>query len=237
MPGRVVSTTSGNTLDAVQVSLVALFITALVTAQVTASKAFAFALPVSLPLTGDAIVLPGAAIAYAITFFATDCYSELYGRRPAQVLVGVSFAANFVFLGLAWLTIGLPIAPNSPVAQGPFSNVIGASTGIIAGSLLAYLISQSWDVLVFHRLRAYTDGGAFWLRNLGSTASSQRIDTVVFTTVAFVFFQGLPLNVAVGLMVGQYSFKLLVALLDAPLVYAVVDFVRRQEPTGPVTAD
>ena len=228
---------NSSTLDTVQVSLVALFITALVTAQVTASKVLAFALPVSVPLTGDAIILPGAAIAYALTFFATDCYSELYGRRPAQVLVGVGFAANFVFLGLAWLTIGLPIAPNSPVAQGPFSNVIGASTGIVAGSLLAYLVSQNWDVFVFHRLREYTGGEKLWLRNLASTASSQLIDTVLFITVAFVLFQGMPLNVAVGLMVGQYIFKLLVALLDTPLVYAVVGFVRGQERTGPVTAD
>ena len=228
---------SNNTLDAVQVSLVALFITALVTAQVTASKVLAFALPVSLPLTGDAIILPGAAIAYALTFFATDCYSELYGRRPAQVLVGVGFAANFVFLGLAWLTIGLPISPNSPVAQGPFSDVIGASTGIVAGSLLAYLVSQNWDVFVFHRLREYTDGDALWLRNLGSTASSQLIDTVLFVTVAFILFQGMSLSLAVGLMVGQYIFKLLVALLDTPLVYAVVGFVRRQEQDGPVMAD
>ena len=228
---------NSSTLDTVQVSLVALFITALVTAQVTASKVLAFALPVSVPLTGDAIILPGAAIAYALTFFATDCYSELYGRRPAQVLVGVGFAANFVFLGLAWLTIGLPISPNSPVAQGPFSNVIGASTGIVAGSLLAYLVSQNWDVFVFHRLREYTGGEKLWLRNLASTASSQLIDTVLFITVAFVLFQGMPLNVAVGLMVGQYIFKLLVALLDTPLVYAVVGFVRGQERTGPVTAD
>jgi uncharacterized integral membrane protein (TIGR00697 family) len=228
---------SSSALDAVQVSLVALFITALVTAQVTASKVLAFSLPVSLPLTGDAIILPGAAVAYALTFFATDCYSELYGRRPAQVLVAVGFAANFVFLGLAWLTIGLPIAPTSPVAQGPFSDVIGASTGIVAGSLVAYLVSQNWDVLVFHRLREYTDGDALWLRNLGSTASSQLIDTVLFVTVAFVIFQGMSLPVAVGLMVGQYVFKLLVALLDTPLVYAVVGFVRRQETTEPVTAD
>jgi len=228
---------SSDPLGGLQVSLVALFITALVTAQVTASKVLAFELPVSLPLTGDAIVLPGAAVAYALTFFATDCYSELYGRRPAQALVTVGFAANFVFLGLAWLTIGLPIAPNSPVAQGPFSSVIGASTGIVAGSLLAYLLSQNWDVLVFHRLREYTDGDALWLRNLVSTASSQLIDTVLFVTVAFVVFQGMSLNVAVGLMVGQYIFKLLVAVLDTPAVYAVVGFARRQEKAGRPAAD
>ncbi len=228
---------SRDTLGGLQIALVTLFVTALITAQVTASKVLAFGLPFSLPLTGDAIILPGAAVAYALTFFATDCYAELYGRRPAQVLVNVGFAANFVFLGLAWLAIGLPIAANSPVPQDQFSSVIGASTGIVAGSLVAYLVSQNWDVIVFHRLREYTDGDALWLRNIGSTASSQLIDTVIFITIAFVIFQGMPLNVAIGLMVGQYIFKLAVALLDTPFVYAVVRFVRRQQQPRAVTAD
>ena len=60
---------------------------------------------------------------------------------------------------------------------------------------------------------------------------------MLFITVAFVIFQGMPLNVAVGLMVGQYIFKLLVALLDTPVVYAVVGFARRQEKAKAVTAD
>lgn len=228
---------SSDPLGGLQIALVALFITALVTAQVTASKVLAFGLPFSLPLTGDAIILPGAAVAYALTFFATDCYAELYGRRPAQVLVNVGFAANFVFLGLAWLAIGLPIAANSPVPQDQFSSVIGASTGIVAGSLVAYLVSQNWDVIVFHRIREYTDGDALWLRNIGSTASSQLIDTVIFITIAFVIFQGMPLNVAIGLMVGQYIFKLAVALLDTPFVYAVVRVARGKQKPRAVTAD
>ncbi|MEF8787149.1 MAG: queuosine precursor transporter [Haloarculaceae archaeon] len=228
---------SSDPLGGLQIALVALFITALVTAQVTASKVLAFGLPFSLPLTGDAIILPGAAVAYALTFFATDCYAELYGRRPAQVLVNVGFAANFVFLGLAWLAIGLPIAANSPVPQDQFSSVIGASTGIVAGSLVAYLVSQNWDVIVFHRLREYTDGDALWLRNIVSTASSQLIDTVIFISIAFVIFQGMPLNVAIGLMVGQYIFKLAIALLDTPFVYAVVRFARGKRQPAAVTAD
>lgn len=220
-----------------QVGLVALFMTALVTAQVTASKVLAFSLPVALPLTGDALILPGAAVAYALTFFATDCYAELYGRRPAQVLVNVGFFMNFVFLGLAWTTIGLPIFADSPVGQEAFRSVIGASTGVVAGSLLAYLVSQNWDVLVFHWLRDYTDGEALWLRNVASTATSQLIDTVIFISIAFVLFQGLPLGVAAGLMVGQYVFKLGVALLDTPFVYAVVRIARRQNGGTAVPAD
>jgi uncharacterized integral membrane protein (TIGR00697 family) len=214
-----------------QVGLIALFVTALVTAQVTASKLLAFSLPVALPVTGDALVLPGAALAYALTFFASDCYAELYGKRAAQVVVNVAFGMNFLLLALIWSTIAAPGLPPAaqPVDPAAFRSVLGASTAIVVGSLLAYLVSQNWDVIVFHRIRDYTNGEALWLRNVASTASSQLIDTVIFVGVGFVLLQGVPVGEALALVVGQYLFKLALAVVDTPFVYAVVGFVRKRE--------
>jgi hypothetical protein len=219
-------------LGAPQVALVALFVTALVTAQVTASKVVAVGLPVGVPLAGDLVLVPGAVFAYALTFFASDCYAELYGRRAAQVLVNVAFAMNFVLLGLVWLAIAAPVFQGSPVGQEAFGRVLGASTGVVVGSLGAYVVSQNWDVVVFHRIREYTDGEALWLRNVGSTATSQFLDTVIFVTVAFYVFQGLPPGQVLGLGVGQYLVKLSLAVLDTPFVYTVVGFVRSRGLVG-----
>lgn len=225
-------------LEIPQIALIALFVTALITSQVTAAKIVAVGLPVTLPLTGNSLLVPAAAFAYAVTFFASDCYAELYGRRAATRLVNVAFVMNFVLLGLVWLAISAPIFPQSPVGQEAFSRVLGASTGIVAGSLLAYVISQNWDVIAFHRIRAYTDGEALWLRNLGSTLTSQLIDTVIFITVAFVIFQGVSVSQAVGLIVGQYLIKLAIAVLDTPVVYATVGVVRRRtQPPAVTTGD
>ncbi|MFB6218456.1 MAG: queuosine precursor transporter, partial [Halobacteriaceae archaeon] len=163
-----------------------------------------------------------------LTFFASDCYAELYGRRAAQVLVNVGFLMNFVFLALLWATILAPAFPNSPVSAATFRAALGPSTGVVVGSLVAYLVSQNWDVVAFHRIREYTEGRALWLRNLGSTATSQLLDAAVFIAVAFVGFQGLPLGTAVALFVGQYLFRIAIAVLDTPFVYAVVGLARRQ---------
>ena len=213
--------------DAGRIALVALFVTALTTAQVTASKILAFGLPVELPVTGASIVLPGAALAYALTFFASDCYSELYGRRAAQVMVNVGFAMNFVLLALVWSTILAPAA--NPEAAGQFRSVLAPGTNIVLGSLVAYLVSQNWDVLVFHRIREATGPSLLWLRNIVSTATSQALDTVLFVAVAFYvaprllgFGDPLPVPVILSLIVGQYLLKLLIALVDTPFVYAVV---------------
>jgi uncharacterized integral membrane protein (TIGR00697 family) len=228
-----------------QVALVALFVTALVTAQLTASKVLAFSIPFALPVAGDTLVLPGAALAYALTFFASDCYAELYGRRPAQVMVNVAFVMNFVLLALVWSTIAAPAA-GTGVDPETFRTVLGASTNVVLGSLLAYVVSQNWDVVVFHRIREATGGDHLWLRNVGSTATSQAIDTVIFVGVAFLVApavlgvgEALPLGVVASLMVGQYVLKLLIAVLDTPFVYAVVGFVRGRESGvgGAVRAD
>jgi uncharacterized integral membrane protein (TIGR00697 family) len=219
-------------LGVAQMSLAALFVTALISAQVTATKVLEVSLPVSLPVTGEVILVPAAVFAYALTFFASDCYTELYGKRAAQILVNVAFVMNFVLLALVWLAIWAPISPASEVAQEPFAETLAASTGVVAGSLLAYIVSQNWDVVVFHRIKSYTSGRSLWLRNIGSTATSQLIDTVIFITVAFYIFQGLPLDVVFELLVGQYLFKLVLAGLDTPFVYLAVGLVRRSESGG-----
>ncbi|MFC4436416.1 MULTISPECIES: queuosine precursor transporter [Natrialbaceae] len=218
-----------------QVSLIGLFVAALVTAQLTASKVLAFDLPASLPITGAELVLPGAALAYALTFLASDCYTELYGRRAAQIVVNVTFALNFVVLALVWSTIAAPAAEAS-VDPDAFSTALGASTNVVLGSLLAYLVSQNWDVWIFHRIRDWTGREKLWLRNIVSTGTSQVIDTVIFVSVAFAIAPtvlgvgvALPLEALLALIVGQYLLKLVIAVLDTPIVYAIVALVRSRE--------
>ncbi|WP_435197555.1 queuosine precursor transporter [Natronomonas sp. EA1] len=223
-------------------ALVALFITALVTAQVTASKILGFTVGLAIPLAdvvpqapGTQFVLPGAALAYAVTFFASDCYAELYGKRAAQAMVNVGFLMNFVLLLLIYSTIAAPASP-AGIDPATFEQVLGASTNIVVGSLIAYLVSQNWDVLVFHRLKEVTGKDKLWLRNIASTATSQALDTVLFITVAFAAMPVLrggsaqPFDFLLALIVGQYLLKLAIAVVDTPFVYLVTGAVRAREP-------
>ena len=219
------------------VALTAVFVAALVTAQVISAKLLA----VTLPVLG-AVSAPGGTLAYAVTFFASDCLSELYGREYTRRVVNVAFGTNFVLLALVWATIQIPAADGS-VDPTAFATVLGLSTNVVAGSLVAYLVSQNWDVTVFHRIRELTGGSALWLRNVGSTATSQLLDTVIFTVVAFRVAPAvgvgpsLPLSVIGSLIVGQYVLKLLIAVVDTPLVYAAVGAVRRRDGGAAVSAD
>jgi len=229
--------------ETVRVGLIALFVTALVTAQLIAVKVLALPLPVTLPWLGATALVPAGVLAYALTFFATDCYAELYGRGPASAVVNVGFAMNFVLLALVWLAISLP-GSSSGVPSETFASVLGPTTNIVAGSLLAYIVSQHWDVFAFHAIRQRTMGRHLWLRNIGSTASSQLLDTAIFITVAFYAVpttlgigQALPGSVLAQLVVVQYLVKLLIALVDTPFVYAVVGYARSNGLAEPWPVD
>ncbi|OYR81683.1 integral membrane-like protein [Halorubrum distributum] len=213
------------------VALITRFTVALATAQLTAVKVLALPLPFALPVVGPEILLPGAALAYALTFLASDCYAELYGRRATQVVVNVAFLANFLVLALVWSTLAAPGI--DPEVSAAFQTALGPAANIVAGSLLAYVVSQNWDVFVFHAIRDRTGEGMLWLRNIGSTATSQAIDPAIFVGVAFYAAPLLlgagpvfdpPALLALGL--GQYLLKLAIAVLDTPVVYLIVGAVR-----------
>ena len=230
-----VETRSRPTAPPGAIALAGVFVAALATAQLTAAKVLAFELPFALPLTGSELALPGAALAIAVMFFASDCYAELYGKGAAQVLVNVAFVMNFLVLALVWSTILAPAAQSS-IDPDTFELVLGASTNIVAGSLIAYLVSQNLDVVVFHGIKEATDGELLWLRNIASTAPSQFVDTVLFVSIAFWIVPQavgigpkLPGAVVVSLVVGQYLLKLLIAVLDTPFVYLVTGAIRRSE--------
>ncbi len=170
------------------------------------------------------LTFPAGVLAYAVTFACTDVISEIWGKKRSQQVVLAGFFALAVFYGLAWLAIVVPPA-GFWKGQPAFGCVLGSTLRIIIASLIAYLVSQMNDVILFHRIRVQTKGKWLWLRNNGSTMVSQAIDTVLFITIAFagVF----PL---VPMMIGQYLVKLAIALLDTPVVYAAVWLIKR--PAG-----
>jgi uncharacterized integral membrane protein (TIGR00697 family) len=214
------------------VALAALFVASLVTGQLLAVKVLALPAPVAVPFAGATLLAPAGIVAYALTFFASDCYAELYGKRSAQAVVNVGFLTNFVWLGLLYAAVSLP-GSRAGVDPDAFASVLAPSANVVVGSLLAYAVSQNWDVIAFHGLREATDGEHLWLRNVGSTATSQLLDTVVFVVVAFSLAplasgvgNRLPGAALLALIVGQYAVKLLIAVVDTPLVYAAVRTAR-----------
>ena len=105
---------------------------------------------------------------------------------------------------------------------------------VTVAGLVAYIISQSHDVWAFHVWKRVTRGKWLWLRNNASTIVSQLIDTVIFITLAF--YGVVPNNILLKLIIGQWMWKAVVAVLDTPFVYLGVYVLRKSLPAAAALA-
>lgn len=165
--------------------------------------------------------IPGAALCYCITFLCTDIIGELWGKKEANRTVRLGFACQCVASLLILLTQFLPHAVFVEDVAQAYNTLLGMNWRFFLASMVAYLVSQSWDVFVFHKIRdAYirknkTVRGGRWIWNNASTMTSQLIDTIIFIPMAF--YGSVP---NIWAMVGwQYLFKLILAALDTPVFY------------------
>jgi len=167
-------------------------------------------------------------IFYSSIFFATDLLSEKYGRAMANraVLIGFSVSCILVLM----LSIALLFLPSidpetaefSNRIQKSFENILNFTPRFVFGSLLAYLISQSLDVWLFHWIRKKTAGRMLWLRNNGSTMISQAVDTLIYSLV--VWWGVVELSTAIQLGLVKYGFKLAIAAIDTPFIYWAISW-------------
>ncbi len=158
---------------------------------------------------------------YPITFLITDIISEIYGRKKANQVVIAGIFASFFSMGIILIANYTSAIDNSPVTNELFSKVFGLSPIAVLASMLAYLIAQFIDIRIFHFWKRKTHGKHLWLRNNFSTFSSQFIDTLTVITL-LCSFQVLPWSLFNTLLISGFLFKILIALLDTPILYFIV---------------
>ena len=158
-------------------------------------------------------------IPWPVVFITTDLVNEYYGPRAVRRLTLLSVVLILYVFVLLYLCMWVPAAPNSPVGDEAFRSVFGQSLWIIAGSLVAFVLSQLLDAGVFALARRYTEGRLLWLRAVGSTVISQLIDTFVINTIAFGVPGKLSGPEVVELSVTNYGYKFIVALATLPFIY------------------
>lgn len=195
--------------------LLAAYVACLIIAQVLATKFTV--LP--LPLIGN-LTFTGGEIAYAMTFLCTDVIAEIWGKRRAAITVMCGLGANILVLVLIRIALLLPPAPFGDGDEA-FRAVVGATSRITLASIIAFVISQSHDIWLFHFIRKLTNKRHLWLRNNVSTFLSQVIDTTIFTLLAFY-----GVAPVIPLIIGQLTAKCLLAVVDTPIAYFLVWFIR-----------
>ena len=197
-----------------------IFVVCLVIANVVSARV----LHTGVTLFGSPVTLPGAALCYCLTFLCTDVISELWGKEEANRTVRFGFIGQLLATALIIFTGYLPIAEGYEATDVAYQTLLGQNIYFCLGSMAGYLVSQTWDVAVFHRVREWLinktgSNKHRWLYNNMSTMTSQILDTVIFIFIAFGLGLKLPMPVLINMAIGQYVFKFFLAALDTPVFY------------------
>lgn len=160
------------------------------------------------------IATAGGNALYASVFLATDMLNEYYGKKEAQQAVWLGFFASIFFLVMSQLILKM-VPADYDIAQDAMETLFGFLPRVVGGSLIAYLVSQSLDVYLYQRIKKLTGEKMLWLRNNGSTAVSQLVDTILFTLMVF---WGVYPNLWQFILFA-YIIKLAVAIMDTPFIY------------------
>ena len=193
---------------------------------------------IHVPFTVFVGVLP-----YPITFLCTDIISEFYGRKRATYVVWTGFVLNIWVIFILWIGGILPPVPEFLPETGLpepgnaeyiFYQLRRYTFSATTASMIAYLTAQFVDVHVFHYLKKVSKGKLLWLRNNGSTLTSQLVDSlsVVFITFSFTNAIQVPdgyttVKFLTILILSNYVFKVIAALVDTIPFYISVKFFSR----------
>ena len=178
---------------------------------------------------------------YPITFLCTDFISELFGKKRANTVVWVGLLLNVWVILIMWVGSALPPHPELldnglPALEDPnriFFQLRRWTVSATVASMIAYLTAQFVDVHIFHAIKKLTKGKMLWLRNNGSTLTSQMVDSVAVITVTyFTARNAIHINPGetvvhgiVILILSNYVFKMASALLDTIPFYLGTNFL------------
>ena len=171
-------------------------------------------------------------VTWPIIFIMTDIINEYFGVKEVRflsILAAALITYAFLVVGFAMGLVPSDFWINQTVEGDTinmnlaFNGIFGQGMWIIAGSIIAFLIGQMADVLIFHRIKKSTGERLLWLRATGSTLASQLIDSFVVIFIAFYinpqYNWSWQMVAAIGLV--NYTYKFLVAILMTPLLYGV----------------
>ncbi len=162
-------------------------------------------------------------IMFASTFLITDILSENHGKKEANKAVYLGIAVSLMFIVVTKFWLAFNPSPNNFTTEA-FQTIFSNTPRVMLAGFFVYVISQLFDVWVYHKLWAFTDrkcGNSkkfLWVRNNVATLTSQLINAVLFNLLAF--YGVYDIKTLSSIILSTYIIYIVAALLDTPVVYA-----------------
>lgn len=161
-----------------------------------------------------------------VLFVATDIVGEVYGEKEVKTFVNICLAMLVIMVAMTRLCIAIAPNENWPY-QNEYSIIFGSSLRMTCASIVSFAVSQKLDVVLFAFIRRLTGEKHLWIRNNVATIICQFIDTVLFEFIAFWHLTPTyTFSFLFTLIIPYWLFKVLFALLDTPICYLGVRWLK-----------
>ncbi|MDT3995152.1 queuosine precursor transporter [Mammaliicoccus fleurettii] len=164
-------------------------------------------------------------VMFASIYLATDILNDIYGRKQAKKAVWLGFSSVIVMVILLQCSLTF-IPAQDDVSQKALETIFNIVPRIALGSIIAYVIGQHLDVLLFNLIKnKFSSDKTFYIRAYGSTIVSSIIDTAIFVLIAF--YGNLPNSVVFEIFITTYFLKLLTTISNVPFGYIAKSMYRK----------
>ena len=163
---------------------------------------------------------------FPLSYIFGDILTEVYGYARARRVVWAGFAALLYASVMSWVIVNLPPAKDWP-NQAAYEIAFGATGRIAMSSLLAFWAGEFTNSFVLAKMKLFTNGRMLWTRTIGSTIAGEAVDTLIFYPLAFY---GVWSNQQiVTVMIANYLLKTAWEVVNTPITYQIVKFLKRAE--------
>jgi len=163
---------------------------------------------------------------FPISYIFGDVLTEVYGYARARKVVWAGFSALIFAAFMTFVVIRFPPAPGWE-GQPAIESVFGSTWRIVAASLVAYFCGEFCNSYVLAKMKIRTGGRFLWMRTIGSTILGEGVDSLIFYPAAFLGVW--PRELVLQVMVGNYLAKVGWEVVNTPITYRVVNFLKRVE--------
>jgi hypothetical protein len=163
---------------------------------------------------------------FPISYIFGDILTEVYGYARARKVVWAGFTAMAFASFMAWFVVGLPPA-DGYANQEALEKILGGTPRIAGASLIAFFCGEFCNSFTLAKMKLWTGGRMLWTRTIGSTIVGEAVDSLIFYPLAFwgIWETSLILKV----MLGNYLMKVLWEVVNTPVTYQVVKFLKKAE--------
>ena len=196
--------------------LAGLFVMTLIVSNIASIKVVAIG-----PLVFDA-----GTILFPLSYIVGDIVTEVYGYRKMRSLLYVGVVSLILTMMTFWVVQILPASPDWP-NQVAYESILGVVWRIVLASVTALFLGEIMNAYVMARMKVRSKGKNLWVRMISSSVVSSAIDTVVFSTVAFL--GTMPFDALAQLMITVFLIKITTEVIVSPLTIKIINIVKRRE--------